>query len=334
MRARMSGLIRAMAVVVVAGWIGYASFLATAEVPATQTQPTDLGPDVVMLKELVNLYEPVPFDHKSHAGMAQMWEGCMTCHHRPPSATTRPASSLIGAPKTQEASAGVPACKSCHEVSAADGEIGMPNLKGAYHRQCLNCHRDWMHGNKCVVCHKPRESNLAGTQPAPTRDDIVGRMHPPIPEPDETHYRMRFTPADGGNVLFRHKEHTATYGFKCVTCHRKDSCAHCHDPKGDKTQQKPLHPGNTWADSHGPCMSCHQEQRCRHCHYRADENAPPLFSHQTTVQPLDSDHVKLGCEQCHVGWQFKDSVTCNVAGCHKPGRVIEYPKARPGPVAK
>jgi hypothetical protein len=180
------------------------------------TRSAVLGPDVVVLKELVNLYDPVPFDHKGHAQMADMWQGCQTCHHRPP--TTQPATRPVEVAittHTQADAATIPACKSCHPANIEEANIHMPNLKGAYHRQCLNCHREWMQGNACVVCHKPREGQVATTVPV-TKDDIIGRMHPPIPEPETRVYKTVVTPADGGNVLFRHKEHTNGFGLRCV----------------------------------------------------------------------------------------------------------------------
>jgi hypothetical protein len=306
--------------------------------PATRaaTQPEDLGPDVVMLEELVALYQPVPFDHKSHAKMAQMWDGCVTCHHRSPRPTTQPATAAAAiAAHTQDGAAAVPACRSCHLVAGKDAHIRMPNLKGAYHRQCLNCHQDWMHENACGICHKPRgnaATAIPGTQHAPTPDDIVGRMHPPIPEPDTKLYKTRYTPADGGNVLFRHQEHTAAYGFKCVSCHRQDKCSHCHDRNGDKASQKPVRPGMTWKESHGPCMGCHQQDHCRHCHYKDEQAAPAMFDHRTTGQMLDKDHVKLTCLQCHVDLRSKAKMTCGDAKCHDPAKQIAYPSHRPGTV--
>jgi ribulose-5-phosphate 4-epimerase/fuculose-1-phosphate aldolase len=100
----------------------------------------------------------------------------------------------------------------------------MPSLKGAYHRLCLNCHRNWMDANACVICHAAR--NSAATAAAateklgPNADDIVGRMHKPIPEPTTKLFRARFTPEVGPNVLFRHKEHTTTFGITCSLCHK------------------------------------------------------------------------------------------------------------------
>jgi hypothetical protein len=299
---------------------------------AAKDMPPEAGPDVVILRELENTYEAVPFEHREHAKMAQMWYGCVTCHHRSPE-PTRPAAGAAPVPakdRTQEAAARIPACKSCHPVFAADADIHMPSLKGAYHRQCLNCHQEWMHENACVVCHKPREDAEAGAaDPAP--DDIVGRMHPPIPEPRSKLYKTRFTPADGGNVLFRHEEHTVAFGIKCINCHHRDNCAHCHSPTGDTSAEKPLRPGMTWDESHGPCMGCHRENHCRHCHYKDGRAAPAAFDHAALGQGLDEDHAKLACEQCHPDLKLTAEPSCGEAACHKD-RKIDYPTQRPGPV--
>jgi hypothetical protein len=292
--------------------------------------PPEAGPDVVILRELEDTYNPVPFDHKSHAKMAQMWNGCVTCHHRSPQAGAGTAPAAPGR-VTQEASARVPACKSCHPVAVAEARIHMPSLKGAYHRQCLNCHQEWMHENACVICHKPRRGQEV-KEGDPTPDDIVGRMHPPIPEPDDKLYRARFTPADGGNVLFRHREHTVSFGIKCVNCHYRDNCAHCHGPTGDTSAQKPLRPGWTWEESHGPCLGCHKEDRCRHCHYKDDQAPPRAFDHTKMRQALDATHASLACAQCHPNLQTTVAPACGDAACHKEKK-IDYPAQRPGPVA-
>lgn len=320
-----------VAVNALAAWAAMpASQPATGPATAPATQPSPYGPDIVIMKELVNLYEPVPFDHKSHAKMAEMWEGCVTCHHRPPSSTTQPAAARTPVNATTQAmSDEIPACKSCHAVNGGADDIAMPNLKGAYHRQCLNCHKEWMHGNACVICHKPRDPNLAAS-PVPTAGDIVGRMHPPIPEPDSKLYRARYEPAAGPNVLFRHKEHTKDFGLKCVHCHRRDNCASCHDPKAKEKASRPLKPGMTWAESHGPCMNCHVGDRCAHCHYKDGEQSPKAFAHAATGQILDKDHVHIGCGQCHTDVAFTAPPTCGDSSCHKD-RVMTYPQDRPGP---
>lgn len=301
--------------------------LCLAAAPASQRAP----PETVVLDELVAQYDPVPFDHKTHASMAQMWDGCTTCHHRKPQPSTLPVAHPAQAVKQQSDAADVPACKSCHEVNPAKVDLHMPSLKGAYHRQCLNCHRDWADANACEVCHRPRDGKSKHPA-APSVDDVVGRMHPPIPEPDVTVYRARFVPAVGANVTFRHKEHTATYGLQCVACHRRDMCADCHNGKVRTIAQKPLKQGRTWLESHAPCIGCHQQNTCRHCHYDDGQTAPPVFSHRTTGQVLDKDHQSLKCGQCHDKLRSKVGLTCGDASCHRGDPTIAFPAKRPGPV--
>jgi hypothetical protein len=302
-------------------------FFLAAAAPTTRN-----GPDVVLLKELSSAYEPVPFDHKTHAAMAEMWDGCTTCHHRKPSPSTHP----IDLAKTQDNADATPACRTCHEVTSIEkADLHRPNLKGAYHRQCLNCHREWAHENACGACHKERDiSRPVSTAKAPSVDDIVGRMHPPIPEPREKIYVARFTPAVGSNVLFRHDEHVKSFGLKCVSCHRKDTCATCHAPGASAAlipaSQRPVHPGRTWQDSHGPCAACHTNESCKHCHYGADQKPPAKFQHASTGQQLDKDHASLKCLQCHTTLRSNRELRCGGSECHPKGP-ITFPAHRPGP---
>lgn len=303
--------------------------------------PVELGPAVVVLGALEKDFDPVPFDHQGHAKMAQMGDGCVTCHHKPPhpdAAGGKPAvapAHPATAPASQAAADIIPACKSCHAVAEADTNIRVPNLKGAYHRQCLNCHREWMGGKSCLVCHKARGARAAGPdKPGPSSDDVLSRMHPPIPEPDTKLYnQMRFMPADGSNVLFRHKGHSEGFGIKCATCHRRNACATCHSPKPAEPAPRPLHPGKSWVESHGPCVSCHQKDRCRHCHYKDDQSPPAAFNHASTGQGLDKNHEKLPCRSCHSDMQSRTSLTCSTPSCHKPGSPVAFPTHRPGPVS-
>jgi hypothetical protein len=260
--------------------------------------------------------------------MAEMSRGCTACHHKTPAATTLPATSIAKRPKNQADAEKVPACKSCHAISLEAADILMPNLKGAYHRQCLNCHREWAHANDCVICHRPR-NQTATTIPA-TVDDIVGRMHPPIAAPVTKTYTARFTPVAGVNVLFRHKEHTQTFDLKCANCHFRDTCGDCHGAKGEVLGAKPLRPGKTWSDSHSPCVNCHANDRCGHCHFSEAQTAPAAFTHAATGQMLDKDHAAIICGKCHLDIKRHDGITCDGAGCHK--RKITFPTSRPGVV--
>ena len=330
-------LIFLMAVVSLASaWVARA---AMPTVPTTS--PTDLGPDVVILKELIAKYEPVPFDHKAHAKMAEMWDGCVTCHHKPPmplpAGATRPNSANgHNGQKTQDEADVIPACKSCHEVSGKEVSLRMPNLKGAYHRQCLNCHREWAHENGCSACHKELDPSVpvaTTMEHPPTIDDIVGRMHPPIPQPEQKVYTARFEPAVGRKVLFRHTAHTREFGIRCAQCHRDDNCSRCHTNGHAATTpvaEMPLHPGRSWKDSHGPCVSCHQQDSCRTCHHDENEPPPPAFTHAMTGQLLDKDHADLQCAHCHASYKSKFGLSCGGSECHAK-RLITFPHERPGP---
>jgi hypothetical protein len=229
----------------------------------------------------------------------------------------------------------IPACKSCHPSTPETPGIHMPSLKAAYHRQCLNCHRDWMDSNACVACHAVRKTGAAATTPAPVPDDIIGRMHKPIPAPTTKPYVARFTPVAGANVLFRHDEHAKGFGISCASCHHRDSCADCHAAPNSAaaaaettTRPHPVQPGRTWRDTHGPCVTCHQADRCNHCHYPDGQSPPPPFDHGKTGQTLDADHAKLACAQCHPQLKSAPATTCGGAACHK--RPVAWPADRPG----
>jgi hypothetical protein len=291
--------------------------------PST-TQPS-VGPKVVVLQELEDLYQPVPFEHARHAEMAQMWGGCTTCHHHNPEPTTKPA--VNGHPATQADSKDYPACKSCHPVAAEKVEINKPTLKGAYHRQCLNCHRDWAGENACGVCHAPKNGVKLKD---PTPDDITGRMHPPIKAKDEIAFKVRFEPVAGANVLFRHKEHVERFDIKCVQCHRRDNCGDCHAKEAEKgAKVHPLKPGRTWQETHGPCIDCHKSDTCDKCHYKDEQKPPPSFKHEITGQSLDADHADLACRACHAEWKTRQNLSCGDTACHTAAPV-EFPRHRPG----
>ena len=325
--------------------------------PAT-TIPANI-PDVVSLDQLQkagqNLYAAVPFEHRQHAQMAQMWSGCTTCHHHTPQPEKEATAPAADHGPTQADAGRIPACRNCHAVSPEKGTIAMPSLKGAYHRQCLNCHCNWMDANACVICHAAQGPGTTATMPSP--DDIVGRMHKPIAVPATRAFVARVTPADGANVLFRHEEHVQKFGLKCASCHRDDSCGRCHADTAKKPGQTtapailedlsaapPLPPSppagptferttdrvvraGSWQNVHSRCVNCHKGARCAHCHYETGKPGPAEFDHATTRQPLDSDHGKLACEQCHA-WSKPATLTCGDSSCHK--RALT-PTDRPGP---
>ncbi len=315
------------AVTLLVAWFLLLGIPALAATPTSQpTSQPSLGPKVVILRTLEDQYEPVPFSHAKHAEMAQMWDGCITCHHHTPDATTRPADD--DHPTTQDASAQWPRCNGCHAVDAATADIHRPALKGAYHRQCLNCHREWTGENACGNCHAAKNGVKL---PPPTVDDITGRMHPPIKAKEEIAFKSRYEPVAGANVLFRHDEHAKSFGLRCAQCHRRDTCGDCHASDATKgTKVRPMKAGRTWADTHAPCADCHKNDTCDHCHYKDGQPAPVAFKHASTGQSMDKDHATLACNACHTQWKSKQQLTCGDASCHRD-KAITFPAYRPGP---
>ena len=158
------------------------------------------APDSMLLDDLVDEYQAVHFNHKLHAEMAEMGGDCATCHHYSPKGH-------------------IPPCVECHGGEENPNNLNQPTLKGAYHRQCLSCHREWSHDTKCIVCHIPTAGvALADQQPDST--DIIGISHPIITEPVKKVYHTPYEP--GEVVTFQHKEHIDLFGFRCVDCHRHD----------------------------------------------------------------------------------------------------------------
>ncbi len=243
------------------------------------------------------MYLPVPFDHRGHAEMAEMTIGCAVCHHYTPEGMEHPA------------------CKSCHEMSPGGIDIRKPGLKGAYHRQCLSCHREWSHATACETCHQPKvgRASRGNTIETQTKDDIMGQVHPPIPKPDRKIYQTKYQYVAGTNVIFRHKEHTHRYGLRCAECHHEDNCPRCHE--AGKSEAKRV---KTLEEHHDPCARCHDMESpegCDDCHRLEGEPAPTAFDHASTGWPLDAYHEDKSCRACHVAIPFgrlnKDCNTCH-----------------------
>jgi len=275
--------------------------------PRTPRTPDRMGPDSVLIRELENLYWPVPFDHRGHARMAEMARGCVTCHHNTPAG--------------QEP----PACKTCHSPTDPGTDITKPSLKGAYHRQCLNCHKDWTAETDCAKCH-PLKTDTARAALPPSRDDLLALLHPPIPQPETDVYRVGAAGASATVVVFRHQEHVQRFGLTCAECHHEESCSRCHAADAKPKEVRTL------AEHHRPCEICHRGDmegdptqivgKCERCHWRAEQPKPEPFDHARTGWPLSRYHQTVGCRKCHPAVPFaKRDRDCNA--CHaawEPGK--------------
>ena len=127
--------------------------LSPVDLGALPDSPEDL-PEEVVIDVLADRYQPSRLPHgkivrRLHGAvlesrLAQRFHGdamvgCAGCHHHSP-ASTRP-----------------PRCVSCHGDSA-DPRRDRPDLKTAYHRQCLECHEQMgIAAVGCTDCHAARE---------------------------------------------------------------------------------------------------------------------------------------------------------------------------------
>jgi Class III cytochrome C family len=113
--------------------------------------PDDL-PDVLHLSQLKDRFGPVEFPHRAIVEamnktigdnrLANVFHGsravvCASCHHHSP----------LGAKP--------PSCARCHLQPFDPHAVGRPGLMGAYHQQCVGCHRDMKIGDyrDCRECH-------------------------------------------------------------------------------------------------------------------------------------------------------------------------------------
>jgi hypothetical protein len=256
------------------------------------------GPEVVTISELSNLYVPVIFSHKLHAQMSEYSGGCVVCHHNSQAVE-------------------IVACKECHLHKPSLTDLSKPALKGAYHRQCLGCHREWSHTTKCAICHslKSADKQLAATK---DKTDIVGTEHPPIKEPGKVVYE---TDSDEGKfVTFFHDEHVKVFGFTCVNCHQQESCGRCHDLNKEKFSEQKIisnfeEEEKSFEEIHESCFSCHVDNNCDRCH---GENPRNRFSHAiSTGWDLQNYHQKTTCRQCHGDKNQFTKLNKNCTQCHK-----------------
>ena len=303
------------------------------------------SPDVIIIDQLTDLYGPVVFAHRIHAEMGEMTGGCENCHHY------------------SERDGEIPPCRQCHDAETNVVDLTKPALKGAYHRQCINCHLDWSHENACSFCHDQVVGESATAQPDTT--DIMDIPHPMIQAPPTFTYETTYE--QGPVVTFHHADHVDRFGQACVDCHRGDSCAACHDSQREEKQKA----GHGNLDHLTSCCSCHGERDCLFCHkteampefehaastgwalapyhtnnactschgqpdsFRTPQTACTSchihwedggFNHATVGLVLDDNHIDNDCTDCHVANDFREDPACD--NCHEED--IAYPAQLPG----
>jgi hypothetical protein len=198
------------------------------------------GPEISILYHLTSQYVPVKFQHRAHVDYTT---GCTRCHHHHNEVEP------------------VPPCRECHGLSHAN--LARPGLNGAYHRQCMNCHRESGAGPlECTGCHERRGEHLkTGDLGAVTREyapvtAVLG------------HIARKYKP-----VVFNHKLHE-DIADRCTSCHhhrgdveQAPPCRECHSLTTTAKGSKRLGLKDAY---HTQCLACHKSmegpQGCTDCH--------------------------------------------------------------------
>ncbi|QQS37247.1 MAG: hypothetical protein IPM56_04645 [Ignavibacteriales bacterium] len=262
----------------------------------TVHQKASDSPEAIVISKLESQYNSVVFSHRIHAEMSDMSGGCAGCHHF-------------------NTSGPIQKCENCHEANRKREDISKPDLKGAYHRQCMDCHREWSGSTDCVYCHSLKSDNKSG-DPMQKVKQISEKKHPEVKEPEKLVYK---TNSDRGSVVtFFHNEHTKLFSLDCKSCHKNDNCVSCH--KLDKkistvktTSSESLK--KSFEEQHKRCISCHEKDDCNSCH--SDKEKLPFNHGVSTGWELSKYHKQLSCQKCHgSGNKFK-KLDRKCESCHK-----------------
>lgn len=256
-------------------------------------------PKPVILGSLANIFHPVSFSHDTHAHMSEMGTGCETCHHDFEDGDYEP-------------------CSACHTNTPASAADETPSLNGAYHRKCMNCHREYKPKQSiCSTCHVVKDDDLLTAL-------AKNKIRSPRLDGPET---LRFdTPdAEQAMVTFHHKEHVQLFRIDCAACHQDESCSKCHSYNDD-----PMNEVAVLETMHVPCESCHDvddDDECQYCHQASPS---PGFSHNLTGWPLKDYHADNSCATCHVGTEKIQALDRTCTNCHDNFTLGEFDHAATG----
>lgn len=263
------------------------------EIITVHNSPSD-GPENIILnfiKTKNDLFKPVNFSHKVHSEMAEMSGGCTTCHHYNP-----PGDIL--------------SCRECHENDRARKDISKPDLKGAYHQQCLNCHRELELNTECESCHAYNSQVSLKSKADAQKTFKPTGSHKSVTRPAVLTYKSSYQ--KGSVVTFHHKDHIDLFGLNCTQCHTSQNCGDCHTAKS-LIEAKPVAVNKN--SDHALCKDCHDVKgnSCNKCHA---ENVKPGFEHKrSTGFDVSRFHGDLRCTQCHTkGFKGLDP---NCSSCHQ-----------------
>ena len=253
------------------------------------------APEIIVIDTIKGIYTPTVFTHKLHAEMSEMAGGCRSCHH------FNPPGKILN-------------CIECHNPSVIREDLTKPSLKGAYHQQCLDCHREWSHSTNCTVCHP-----AGGSTDISDKSEFIGKTHPKIEIPDKLVYQTE--EEDNPIVTFYHEQHNILFKLECADCHKNEACSRCHDTMKSIADSD--------RDIHENCINCHEqeiEDECTKCH---SKQVRPPFTHANTGWPLKPYHKKADCGDCHSNNKFA-KLNRSCSSCHKKWNLKNFNHALTG----
>lgn len=285
--------------------LAFCLYAATQEVNVTSENILQEVPDILVLEQFSEQYAPVTFDHKLHTQpMTEMGIECSSCHH-------------YSKPDY------FPPCSKCHHTKSDEINstfpLNRPSIEAAYHRQCVNCHREWSRDIiECSSCHVERGAGERVDE------------HVSVTEASDDKKVYETDKYQKTIVTFLHREHLELFEVDCVSCHREGNCSICHPlDEEEETEEVAISKEDTTISSlerHKLCVSCHsswvfppenvdKEQYCQKCH---TETQKQKFDHaQSSGWPLKQYHLTLSCSECHIikGEFGKLETGCDV--CHR-----------------
>lgn len=251
------------------------------------------APESFVMNESGIRYGKLVFSHKLHAEMAEMKDGCNSCHHYN---TTGP----------------ILPCSNCHAHKRNRSDVSTPDYRAAIHRQCMDCHKEWDKQMKCVSCHL-QKGDAAYKKAEEEIRRLKGLSHPPIQEPEKVVYETNYE--KGKIVTFYHSEHTQIFGMNCISCHKNESCTKCHHTTAGTlvTKKDRLQLARSEEEQHRTCFVCHKNDNCNKCHLKKEKNP---FNHEISSGfNLGKHHSSLKCISCHKNNDYKGlKRSCNA--CH------------------
>jgi hypothetical protein len=251
--------------------------------------PVAAGPETITIGSSAERYGPVRFAHRKHAEMAEMGDGCYGCHHYN---EARP----------------IHKCEECHSASRIRTDLGKPDLKGARHRLCVDCHMRWSHAVSCDSCHA--RAGAAQSQ-----------AFPPAALPRRVLFETHSI--KGRFVTFFHGDHAVRFGLKCTDCHHGESCVNCHDAEriaagAQAASLRRVPKTGSMRDLHKPCFSCHASVRCGSCHM---DKPMERFDHgRSAGWALNRFHGRLACQRCHGAALPFAKLSADCESCHPDWR--------------